>query len=353
MLACTASAQPAPGNEALIPINDFVFPLGHGNSGKWYAEVTVEANLAKQMAGKQEFRLGVDNVLSFLAISSGKLEDDEKTNTFGLALDLDQRTFNWRDNNTRLLSGDGVPIQLNDKPYGIRVSIDQMLGKLLKYGAIRINYGQTPFKYPMPAGFSPWYYTRGNSDVATWLVPVYERIDHNDPGRLGERFWKWSNSIPAGKSPSLDRSGQYCAEAQQGSVWFLAGAAAADRIERTCTVPFGTNIVVPVVAASFSTKDPATCKELSKLSKNSPYTMHEAFLEINGVRFDRLQGYAASFSDCEDSVVEANATAQNSIWLGMWVPLRPLPRGEHKITFGGLIKAMNMQRQVTYKVTVK
>lgn len=40
-------------------------------------------------------------------------------------------------------------------------------------------------------------------------------------------------------------------------------------------------------------------------------------------------------------------------WLGLWVTLKPLPRGEHTIAFGGGIKAVNLNRRVTYKILVK
>ena len=352
LIAGVMSTTPSFANESLTAISDFVLPIGHGKSGKWYAEVTVEAALAKQMASSQ-FKLGIDNVNTFFAVTGGVLEEDEKSNVFGLALDLDARTFNWRDNTSRLLSGDGAPLKPNDKPYGIRVSLDKNLATLLKYGAVQINYGQAPFKFPMPAGYSPWHYARDSNDVATWLVPAYEKVADKDPRGLAEVFWQWLTSLPPSKNPALDRSGQFCSEGQQGSLWFLSGAAAADRIERTCTVPFGTNIVVPVISAKFPSKDLATCKETTKLTKLSPYSLHETFIEINGVRFDRLQGYAASFSDCGESTEEGKPVAKNPVWLGMWVPLRPLPRGEHTIRFGGRINALNVERQVTYKIAVK
>lgn len=341
----TPSAAASPMAEQLSEISDYVLPMGHGNAGKWYAEVSVES-----LKGA---RVGIDNIGNFIAIGDSRPSNEEKPDVLGLALDLDARMFYWRDSRSGAIGKDGVPLAPSEKPYGIRVSADKNLETLLKYGSLRINYGQAPFKFAMPAGYSPWYYTRDTSDVANWLVPPYERVDEKDIRGHAEGFWRWLQGRDPKRHPALDRSGQFCAEGQSGALWFLAGGAAADRIERTCAIPFGSSIVVPVITALFPSNDLATCKATAEVTKLAPYSMQNSFLEINGKRFDRLQGYSASQSNCAEAVVDGKPVAANSVWMGMWVPLRPLPRGEHTISFGGRVNAINVDRQVTYKIVVR
>lgn len=345
LFAPLLSVAAAPMAEQLSEISDYFLPMGHGSSGKWYAEISVES--------LKGVRVGIDNVGSFIAIGDSRPSEEEKPNVFGLALDLDSRMFYWRDSRSGAIGKDGVPLAPSEKPYAIRVSSDKNLETLLKYGSVRINYGQAPFKFAMPAGYSPWYYTRDANDVATWLVPPYERVDGKEVKGHAEGFWRWLQARDPKQHPALDRSGQFCAEGQSGAVWFLAGGAAADRIERTCSVPFGSNIVVPVITAMFPSADLATCKATAEVTKLAPYSMQNSFFEINGKRFDRLQGYSASQSNCGEVVVNGKPAATNPVWMGIWVPLRPLPRGEHTISFGGRVNAINVDRQVTYKIVVR
>jgi hypothetical protein len=218
---------------------------------------------------------------------------------------------------------------------------------------VRINYGETAFKYPMPAGFAPWYHNPVKDDPALWLTPSYERVEKMDTKQIAYAFWDWLINRGDSPSPTLDRIGTQCAVNQKGSLWFLAGAQATDRIERTCTVPYGVNVVVPVISVLLSSDDSETCKGTVELTQLSPYTIQDGFLEIDGRRFDRLQDYSASVFACSPLVFGGQQLAKHANWLGLWVPLRPLPRGTHTITFGGKVNAIKTDRQVTYKLIVQ
>ena len=100
------------------------------------------------------------------------------------------------------------------------------------------------------------------------------------------------------ENPTVDRTGALCSHGQGNGVWFLAGGAAEDRIERRCTVTSGTQIVVPVMAFVLDFTDLRDCQSNAKVASLAPYTFQDTWLEIDGRRFDRLQDYSANVSTC-------------------------------------------------------
>ena len=88
--------------------------------------------------------------------------------------------------------------------------------------------------------------------AAAALVPIHaiaESSDRDSGATTGEwtaRWWKWALDIPADRNPLTDASGAFCAEAQKGPVWFLAGWFGAGMVERNCTIPKGKSILFPI-----------------------------------------------------------------------------------------------------------
>lgn len=70
-------------------------------------------------------------------------------------------------------------------------------------------------------------------------------------GQLAAGWWQWALSQPADKSPLFDTTGQNCAQGQSGPVWYLAGTIDGTPVTRSCTVPFGKTIVLPIVNAGY------------------------------------------------------------------------------------------------------
>lgn len=68
----------------------------------------------------------------------------------------------------------------------------------------------------------------------------------DDLVKLQRDWWQWAFATPASHSPIFDRTGNRCGIAQRGDVWFLAGSTGG-RVTRSCTVPEGVALLVPVV----------------------------------------------------------------------------------------------------------
>jgi hypothetical protein len=223
----------------------------------------------------------------------------------------------------------------------------------LARGQIRINHGQRPFSFAMPAGYKAWYAPIESDEPSRWLQPAWERTVGLDRPALARAYWDWLFDRDAAQNPTLDRTGALCSFHQGAKYWYLAGGAEADRIERRCTIPYGMPVVVPVMSFVLQFTKPEDCEANVKVASLAPFTFQNSFLEIDGKRFDRLQDYSASWSACTPFVTGGKRTSDQALWLGLWVPLQPLPRGEHVITFGGRFNALNSDRRVTYKVNVQ
>jgi hypothetical protein len=64
-----------------------------------------------------------------------------------------------------------------------------------------------------------------------------------------QQYAKWVTSIPLGVNPFTDETGIHCGAHQDGPVWFLtAPIGAPSPFTRTCTIPAGKTIFMPVAA---------------------------------------------------------------------------------------------------------
>jgi hypothetical protein len=61
------------------------------------------------------------------------------------------------------------------------------------------------------------------------------------------QWWQYINSIPPAVNPLLDTSGAYCTVGQRAPMWFLTGTFFGGTAIRTCTVPAGEALFLPVI----------------------------------------------------------------------------------------------------------
>jgi hypothetical protein len=78
-------------------------------------------------------------------------------------------------------------------------------------------------------------------------------------GEWNARWWQWAFSAQVPVNPVLDSTGTHCAEGQTGQVWFLAGTfGGPGTTTRSCTVPLGQALLVPLVNCEASNADTAS-----------------------------------------------------------------------------------------------
>ena len=99
-----------------------------------------------------------------------------------------------------------------------------------------------------------------------------------------KNFWKWILEIPANESPVNDRTGEKCANGQSNtnsSVFYLSfnnGGIS----ERTCKVPVGKGLLIPVMQVEWSDKEApgASVEELHKSAKKDQDSVNSLYLKI-------------------------------------------------------------------------
>lgn len=186
-----------------------------------------------------------------------------------------------------------------------------------------------------------------------------------------ERWWRWLMSIPVASNPNLDTSGADCAERQGGNVFFLASTFGPGSLQRTCTVPAGTALLVPLSAllndypcpASFGFEPPPGESLEQFLAEGAAGVEDQVTtlsLTVDGTAVPGLFDYrygTSLFHFTGDSSLTATVdpcvtgSDQVAVADGFYVILKPLDPGTHTLTFGAA--SPNVQSSITYELTVQ
>jgi hypothetical protein len=157
------------------------------------------------------------------------------------------------------------------------------------------------------------------------------------------KFWQWLLSMPVDVNPTTDTTGERCAQEQEDSpVFFLVGAGGGV-VERTCTVPAGKAILVPVgsVECSFAELGEfggKTEEELHTCAEEDQSSNPLLFLSVDGREFKELESYrihsrAFDVNFPPNALFAAEPGPSRAVSDGYWIILEPLPVGEHEIHF--------------------
>src|SRR5215218_9666931 len=141
-------------------------------------------------------------------------------------------------------------------------------------------------------------------------------------------------------------------------VVFLAGTTGAPAT-RSCTVPAGTSLLVPLISAECSTAegDGDTPAELRRCARGIADQFTDLSLTIDGrsvtdLRRLRVRSPVFCFTAVEDNVFDIPAGATRSVADGYWALIRPLSPGTHTVSFGGSYPPGDFSVSVVYTLTV-
>ena len=166
-------------------------------------------------------------------------------------------------------------------------------------------------------------------------------------GEWTARWWQWAMSVPADRNPLTDATGEFSGEGQSGPVWFFAGTFG-NSVERTCTVPPGKAIFMPVYnwvfgAGAFDC-DPSVpgvpCDVPSLRASAAANTEAAEILDvtIDGVPVQDVRSYRAfspepfSLTYPDNSVTGLpSGSYYPNVSDGYWLMLSPLSKGGHTI----------------------
>jgi hypothetical protein len=178
------------------------------------------------------------------------------------------------------------------------------------------------------------------------------------------RSWQWSFSLPQAVNPFYDETGALCGYGQSGPVFFLTGAE--HSLERSCVVPLGTHIFVPLTGSECSTVEPppffgrdeadlSRCATEAVDMAESVFDMTTMTLSVDGQAVDNLSEYRAvtplyTIWLPEDNVLGSTKRVADSVADSYQVMIAPLSEGEHVVEIalpGPEIVA------ITYRLTVE
>jgi hypothetical protein len=147
-----------------------------------------------------------------------------------------------------------------------------------------------------------------------------------------ENFYDWLISVPSDENPSNDPTGQNCAKGQENtnsSVFYLVGGGGG-KFDKTCKVPAGKAIFIPVMSVEVSDKEVpnASVDDLHKLAKKDQDSITSLFLKIGDKEysFDDLKKYRV-----HTGVFEV-VFPENAIFGATPGPSKAVADGHHVIT---------------------
>src|SRR5215217_7645484 len=176
------------------------------------------------------------------------------------------------------------------------------------------------------------------------------------------RFARWAHSLPAAINPASDATGERCGFGQAGPVFFLVQAGDQEAVERTCTVPAGTALLLPLLSASCTTVEPPPFHGRDEAALRACTeawfaTAVELTAVVDGETIPDLERYRVE-SDLftvalpVGNILGVEPTVTQGVVEGYWLLLAPLPVGEHELRFGGEVPNSDIATEVTYHLTV-
>jgi hypothetical protein len=160
-----------------------------------------------------------------------------------------------------------------------------------------------------------------------------------------KNFWKWILSIPANESPVNDPTGEKCANGQSNtnsSVFYLSMNTGGIS-ERTCKVPVGKGLFIPVMQVVWTDKEApgASIEELHRSAKKDQDSVNSLYLKIGDkeYKYQDLIKYRTPTDafevDFPDSgifgVIEGGVS--KAVADGFYILTEPLTKGNYSIHF--------------------
>jgi len=212
------------------------------------------------------------------------------------------------------------------------------------------------------------------------VMPPHSVVDGKSIGEWSALWWKWALAIPVNDNPSLDKTGAKAKFGDVGSAFFLANwlGPPPGPVSRSVMIPENKFIFVPIeVAADDNSGNgciaPSTTPCAGRLTVDQLVTQLDAFFNVTALHasidsepvndlFEHRErapifGYTEQLTDNVIEVVfgyagpDSAGTVFPVVADGYYLMLRPLPVGQHTISFGGTLSGVG-DLDITYHVTV-
>ena len=205
------------------------------------------------------------------------------------------------------------------------------------------------------------------------VIPPQARAYGLSYAEWSEQWWRWAYSFPFAQFPPLQSGELDCSAGQSGSVWFLAGTVGQGPVTRSCTIPTGKALFIPIITylndypcpdPNFQPPPGETLEQfLTEGAQAIIDLVTELEVVVDGRSLNDLFSYRATsrlFTFTADPSLVAfdscvTGTPQSGVTDGYWILMNPLPPGPHTVfihavlDFGG---GSTFEVQVTYNLTI-
>jgi hypothetical protein len=156
------------------------------------------------------------------------------------------------------------------------------------------------------------------------------------------KFWQWLLSIPVSRNPAVDQTGEFCQEKQDDQPVFFLAFSGGGGADRTCSIPAGKAILIPINVVECSFAELPTAKseeELHTCATEDESSNPGLYLSVDGREFKQLDKYRVhsrifDFDLPNDHFLPAGEPGPSrAVSDGYWAILEPLPSGKHEINF--------------------
>jgi hypothetical protein len=201
------------------------------------------------------------------------------------------------------------------------------------------------------------------------VIPPTRTIAGKTYSQWSAIWWRRALSIPKARNPFLQKGRANCGIGRD-DVRFLFGTFATTttssgdivgKARRRCTIPRGTRLFLPTLNAECSTAE-GNGKTTAKLRACAralidPVRRRDLRLIVDGVRLRSFRVGSPLFRVRlpRHNVLGVRAQKTKAVANGFWAMLAPLPRGRHRVTFGGSVAispTATFTTRVTYRLRV-
>lgn len=169
-------------------------------------------------------------------------------------------------------------------------------------------------------------------------VGVDEIVFDHSQVEWSQSYQQWIAGFAHDSSPISDATGALCAAKQAGDVWFLAASNGTAPVVRSCSIPAGKWLFVPIASTveRSGNREPV-CDSMARIASGT-ITGHVSRLSlvVDGQPVSDLDGHRLPTGTCFS--LEPNLATRHPLATtvadGYYVMLKPLSPGAHTIAFG-------------------
>ena len=186
-----------------------------------------------------------------------------------------------------------------------------------------------------------------------------------------KNFWKHIISLPIDENPWEDQTGQNCSIGQldtNSSIFYLSGNGGGIS-DRTCKIPAGKGLFIPVSPMEISDKEApnSSIQELHNIAKKDQDSVTSLYLKINDKEYQRqdLEKYRIVTSDFDvtfpkNPIFGVTEGSSKAVADGYYIMTEPLEKGNYNIIYKSSLicptpdcAAPNFAQDVRYNLIVE